>query len=473
MRDILVLTGRSKDYQFISDIANSPPKAYCVRQAHDLETAKEMHTATPFDMIIADIELLVTGNRSKQFNLLKEPFLDANPFVQLIVLCDGTDTTRAMKAVEQGAAGYLVSPVQAKEFQMLILSASRTRLRDFELDYLRDRFWKTEWLDIIRSRNPGMKKIFDNVRSVAPTVATVLLLGETGTGKGTLARLIHWHSERYEKPFIAIHCGAIPENLIESELFGHEKGSFTGAERKKPGRFEMAEGGTLFLDEIGTISPSTQIKLLQVLQDGSFTRVGGESVLKADVRIIAATNAKLEDLVKKGEFRKDLYYRLNIFPIEIPPLKDRLEDLDYLIQVFLKKLDVKYGKGIQKINDAVLKSLKRYDWPGNIRELENILERAYILERTKELTPAGFPLEMLLSFDDNVDQSCEGMMTLAQARQHAVDTFEISYLRALLAQTNGKINAAAQSAGITPRQLNRLLTRHGLDKKEFKSRQDI
>ncbi len=173
-------------------------------------------------------------------------------------------------------------------------------------------------LEMIQSLNPCMKKVYDNIRSVAPTIATVLLLGDTGTGKGMTARMIHWHSQRHDRPFIEVHCGAIPDTLMESELFGHEKGAFTGAERRKPGKFEMAAGGTIFLDEIGTITPSSQIKLLQVLQDGVYSRVGGDLPLKADARIIAATNADIAELVKTGQFRKDLFYRLNVFPIEIP-----------------------------------------------------------------------------------------------------------------------------------------------------------
>jgi transcriptional regulator with PAS, ATPase and Fis domain len=373
--------------------------------------------------------------------------------------------------VKAGAVGYLLSPVKERDIHLLLPALNRSRSKDFELDYLRDRFWKTEWLEIIRSKNAGMKKIFENVRSVAPTIATVLLLGETGTGKGTLARLIHWHSRRFEKPFIAVHCGAIPDTLIESELFGYEKGAFTGAERKKPGRFEMAEGGTIFLDEIGTISPSAQVKLLQVLQDRTFSRIGGDCILKTDVRIIAATNSDLEDGVRKGVYRKDLFYRLNVFPIEIPPLKERLEDLEYLVDMFLKKLNVKYGKNIQTVHPSVLEGFRHYEWPGNIRELENILERAYILERATVITPDNLPIETQLAAARDMPAPGTGQ-TLAQVRRHAVNACEISYLTSLLEETNGRIRETAKKADITTRQLNRLLTRHGLDKKQFKIPKD-
>ncbi|WP_319574840.1 sigma-54 dependent transcriptional regulator [uncultured Desulfobacter sp.] len=461
MKDILVLTHAEDEWHLISnalsDIGN-------IRRAPDLNAALAMHTQSPFDLILADIELLAAHPGMPAFS-------SVNPFVQFIVLCTRSNTRQAIEAVKAGAVGYLLSPVRERDIHLLLPTLNHSRSKDFELDYLRDRFWKTEWLDIIRSKNAGMKKIFENVRSVAPTIATVLLLGETGTGKGTLARLIHWHSRRFEKPFISIHCGAIPDTLIESELFGHEKGAFTGAERKKPGRFEMAEGGTIFLDEIGTISPSAQVKLLQVLQDGTFSRIGGDAVLKANVRIIAATNSDLEDAVSKRIFRKDLFYRLNVFPIEIPPLKERMEDLEYLVDIFLKKLNVKYGKNIQTVHPSVLEGFRDYEWPGNIRELENILERAYILETSTMVTPDNLPIETRTAVIRDIPAPSTGQ-TLAQARRYAVNACEVSYLTSLLAQTNGRINETAQKAGITPRQLNRLLTRHKLDKKQFKPPKD-
>lgn len=461
MRDILVLTNAEDEWHLISNVLSD---AGNIRRAPDLNTALTLHTQSPFDLILADIELLAAHPGMSAFS-------SVNPFVQFIVLCTRSNTRQAIEAVKAGAVGYLLSPVKERDIHLLLPALNRSRSKDFELDYLRDRFWKTEWLEIIRSKNAGMKKIFENVRSVAPTIATVLLLGETGTGKGTLARLIHWHSRRFEKPFIAVHCGAIPDTLIESELFGYEKGAFTGAERKKPGRFEMAEGGTIFLDEIGTISPSAQVKLLQVLQDRTFSRIGGDCILKTDVRIIAATNSDLEDGVRKGVYRKDLFYRLNVFPIEIPPLKERLEDLEYLVDMFLKKLNVKYGKNIQTVHPSVLEGFRHYEWPGNIRELENILERAYILERATVITPDNLPIETQLAVARDMPAPGTGQ-TLAQVRRHAVNACEISYLTSLLEETNGRIRETAKKADITTRQLNRLLTRHGLDKKQFKIPKD-
>jgi DNA-binding NtrC family response regulator len=379
------------------------------------------------------------------------------------------DTVRAsFEAINDGARDYLTHPIDAKALRRVFNLLKNTTDKNLELDYLRGRFWKTEWLEIVQTFNPVMRKVFENLQSVAPTIATVLLLGETGTGKGLLARLVHWHSHRSEKPFIAVHCGAIPDTLLESELFGHEKGAFTGAERRKIGKFEMACSGTIFLDEIGTISEQAQVKLLQVLQDGTFSRVGGEEELKTDARIITATNAQLKQLTEKGSFRKDLFYRLNTFPVEIPPLRDRLEDLPHLIDVFLKNLNAKYGKGIQKLHPSVHEGFKIYDWPGNIRELENILERAYILEDTETLSPQNFPSDMVIANEILSNPSNKEDLSLSEARMIAMVDFERSYLKNLLKGCKGKINLSAKKAGITTRQLHRLLVRHGIKKNNFK-----
>jgi len=464
MRDILVLSNRADDFDLISQVVSKTRKT---KYAKDIETAAALHQKFPFDLIIADLKLLEQTQGISAADFLKNPFTKINSFVQFVILCPKEEVEKAVKAVNEGAASYLTYPIEENEVRLLLDSLDRSLVRDFELDYLRDHFWKTEWLEIIRSKNPRMKKIYESIRSVSPTIATVLLLGDTGTGKGMLARLVHWHSQRSEEPFIVVHCGAIPDTLIESELFGHEKGAFTGADRRKPGKFEMARGGTIFLDEIGTITASAQIKLLQILQDGTFSRLGGTTLMNSDVRIIAATNADLASLVQTGSFRKDLYYRLNIFPIEIPLLRERLEDLPNLTDIFLKNLNAKYGKGIDGLHPSVIEGFRQYEWPGNIRELENILERAYILETASILSAQNFPPEMVKQ-SETYALSEKNPSSLAQARQIAVEAFEKSYLTALLGQTKGKINLAAQKADITTRQLNRLITRYGLNKKNFK-----
>jgi transcriptional regulator with GAF, ATPase, and Fis domain len=337
-----------------------------------------------------------------------------------------------------------------------------------EVDYLRDKFWESDLSEIIQTKNPVMKTVFDKIRSVSPTKSTVLLTGETGTGKGVLANLIHRHSNRKDAQFISVHCGAIPDTLLESELFGHEKGAFTGAIRRKLGKFEIASGGTIFLDEIGTITPSAQIKLLQVLQDGTFQRVGGEETIEANVRVIAATNTDLKEMCDAGRFRKDLYYRINVFPIELPPLRERAEDVPYFIEVFLKRLNRLNTKEIYDIHPQVFEALRNYTWPGNIRELENLMERAYILETSSILTPESFPGELFDSGTLSATVLVDAGLSIAEVRRKGLEDIERNYLKEQLTQNGGKIQNTARAAGITTRQLHKLMKKYGIRKEDFK-----
>ena len=265
------------------------------------------------------------------------------------------------------------------------------------------------------------------------------MTGETGSGKGVLAKLIHRQSNRSNGPFIAVHCGAIPETLVESEFFGHEKGAFTGAIRRKMGKFQIADGGTLFLDEIGTISLSTQIKMLQVLQEKTFSRVGGEESVEVDVRLVAATNMDLKKLCRDGLFREDLYFRLNVFSIDVPPLRKRSDDIPMLIDTFLERLNRVHTKDIKGVTPEVLEVLRRYAWPGNIRELENLIERAFILEKGNLLTEESFPAE-LFSIDTYIEgRQIEELPSLEDVRQKAVKQVEKRYLGEILALSKGRI----------------------------------
>ena len=391
-----------------------------------------------------------------------------NPLAEILILSSKAFIHDTVKAVKAGANNYLTYPIDPAEVRLVIESVNESLTKNLELDYLRDQFWKPEWLDIIDSRDAGMRDVFKKIRAVASTRATVLLSGETGTGKGLLARMIHMHSNRCDDPFISVHCGAIPDTLLESELFGHEKGAFTGAVRKKLGKFEMARGGTIFLDEIGTITPPAQIKLLQVLQDGTFSRVGGEAALQTDARVIAATNADLAGMSERGEFRKDLYYRLNVFPVEIPPLRERVEDIPQIVEVFLKKLKQRHEKNIHSVHPQVLQAFKNYPWPGNIRELENLMERACILETTKVLTPESFPAGLFESGNAHAVLPVQAHLPLAEARRHATEDFERQYLKTLFARNKGRVNRAAEDAGISSRQLNKLMVKYGIQKEAFK-----
>ena len=295
-----------------------------------------------------------------------------------------------------------------------------------------------------------------------------MLLEVDVPGKGVLAKLIHRHSNRRGVQFIGIHCGAIPDTLLESELFGHEKGAFTGAVRRKLGKFELAHGGTIFLDEIGTVTPAAQIKLLQVLQDRTFQRVGGETLIETDARIIAASNMDLGQMVEKGLFRNDLYYRLNVFPIEIPPLRERREDIPQLTEIFLRQMNRFNHRGIHYVHPQVMEAFQRYSWPGNIRELENLVERACILETSSILTPASFPAELFAGGPFVAPLSAGAGLTLAEARRRAVAEAEKSYLREVLSRNGGRINRTAEAAGVTVRQISKLMRKYGIRKEAFR-----
>ena len=324
-------------------------------------------------------------------------------------------------------------------------------------------------MDIIHTQSTVMQKIFEKIRSVAPTKTTVLLTGETGTGKGVLANLIHQHSNRRDKQFIQLHCGAIPDTLLESDLFGHEKGAFTGADRRKLGKFEIANGGTIFLDEIGTITLSAQIKLLQILQDQTFQRVGGDALLKADTRIIVATNSDLDKMCKEGQFRRDLYYRLNIFPIELPSLQDRKDDIPHILKVILNNMNNTHLKEIADVHPRVMEAFYKYSWPGNIREMENLIERAYILEGTKTLTPENFPGELFESNFHSKAIPVNSSSNLSDVRKKAIEDIEKEYLIFKLEENKGKLKATAAAAEISTRHLHNLMTKYGLRKEAFKS----
>jgi transcriptional regulator with GAF, ATPase, and Fis domain len=315
-----------------------------------------------------------------------------------------------------------------------------------------------------------MRAVVAKIRSVAPARTTVLLLGETGTGKGLMAKLIHSLSSRKEAPFLAVHCGAIPETLLESELFGHEKGAFTGAVRRKRGKFEAADGGTLFLDEVGTMSRAAQVALLNVLQEGQFQRVGGEEAVAADVRLIAATNSDLEQMQRAGTFRADLFYRLNVFPIEVPPLRERIEDIPHLTAHLLERFNMLYGKSIIDLCPEVADAFQHYPWPGNVRELENVLERAYILEEGTSITPQNIPLSVMNHARGYASLTVDGRQTLAAVRRAAIESAERQYLKELLARHGGRIGDSASTAGITSRQLHKLLARYEIHKEDFKAK---
>lgn len=409
------------------------------------------------------------GSTRDHFRRYFEPIWRLRPSLKIIVIVSANQIQAGIAAVEAGAAGYLKLPLDREEIRFITRDVYEGEILESELDYLREQFWEADVRDIVRTRCANMKKAYDLVQSVASTRTTVLLTGETGTGKNLLAKLIHRHSNRRDAQFISVHCGAIPDTLLESELFGHEKGAFTGAVRRKMGKFEIANGGTIFLDEVGTLTPAAQVKLLMVLQEGLFERVGGEATLRTDVRVIAATNADLKHMTEEGLFRKDLFYRLNVFPIDLPPLRARTPDIPHLVEGFLKKMSDFGPKIINTVHPSVIKALVTYAWPGNIRELENLVERAYILEPSDSLTPNSFPAEFFDQDDLCAAVAIDSHATLSQVRADGVEEIERRYLKDLLLRHKGRINASAEEAGITTRQLHKLMKKYGYRKESFKT----
>ena len=291
MRSILVLSDEQEVYRLIRSCHRS---AFRVALVSKRDAALDTLRTKRYDYLFADIELLREPKSGNGYRGGLQAFWEMNPTIEIIVMAPQSMIREAVMGVKAGASNYLLYPLNPAEVRFVTESVDETTLIQSELDYLRDKFWQSDSLEIIQTKSRAMLAVFDKIRSVAPTKSTVLLMGETGTGKGVLANLIHKHSNRGDAQFISVHCGAIPDTLLESELFGHEKGAFTGAVRRKLGKFEIAKGGTIFLDEIGTITPSAQIKLLQILQDGTFQRVGGEETIEANVRVIAATNSDLK-----------------------------------------------------------------------------------------------------------------------------------------------------------------------------------
>ena len=311
---------------------------------------------------------------------------------------------------------------------------------------------------VIIAKSPLMQKILQSIEVIAPTLATVLIQGQTGVGKELIARAIHAMSDRCHKPFVTINCGAIPESLIESALFGHEKGAFTGAIEVHHGYFERAEGGTLFLDEVDSLSPAAQTRLLRVIQEAELERVGGKQTLAVDVRIISATNQNLESLVKQDLFRNDLYYRINVVRLSIPPLAERPEDLPYLVQLIIQRLNKRYNKEVESVSREVMQKIRAYHWPGNVRELENILERSILFVSGKKMT------ELDLEFPTQA----KNIVEWKDIKEHTVSKIEKSFLETALKQHHGNIKRVSENMGITSRAVYAKLKKYEINLAEFR-----
>jgi DNA-binding NtrC family response regulator len=421
-------------------------EGYAVEIAYDGPGALEMVGQCRFDLIISDLMM----PRMKGTELIRQLKENESEVPVLVITAFGT-IENAVEAMKAGALHYITKPFRTDEFLLHVQRALENyRLHD-ELDRLRTQVRGRYQFENLVGQSEKMQKVFDVVARVSDLSANVLILGESGTGKEMIARAIHVHGPRAQGPFIPLNCAAIPETLLESELFGYVRGAFTDARRDRPGLFQEAEGGVLFLDEISEISPALQAKLLRVLEDKEVRPLGSNKAVKVDVRLLSATNRDLEQLVQEGVFRQDLYYRLNVIRLELPPLRDRPEDIPLLADHFLNKFAKTSKRAVSGIRKDALAALMRYSWPGNVRELEHAIERAVLLGNQPMIGPEDLPGSCV-----SVD-SPSGPLTAALARAYTLRDLEREYIQRVLEDTNGNKTEAAKILGVDRTTLYRKL----------------
>ena len=403
------------------------------------------------DYAVALVLLDVRMPKTNGIEVLKN--IKANdPDLDVIMVTASKDIDSAVEAMKLGALDYITKPFDVKELLAIIGKALEKRALVKENLYLKEALKETTaYCDLI-GRTPVMKKLFESIGQVAPTDSTVLIHGESGTGKELVARAIHKKSRRANKPFVAINCAAIPENLLESELFGHERGSFTGALERKLGKFELADGGTLFLDEIGCMPAPMQAKLLRVLEDQVIERLGGEKGIPVNVRLISATNIDFQKHIEEGKFRHDLYYRLNVIPIALAPLRERKEDLPLFVEYFMMKFNKTLNKNVQQISAEALQALQAYGWPGNVRELQNLIERVLVLSRKNKIEKEDIPFDIQ-----------NKAKTITVTLKDKAEDFERKTIQKTLAENNGNVSQAAKILKMARTSLNSRMRTLGIN----------
>ncbi|HEX2573092.1 MAG TPA: sigma-54 dependent transcriptional regulator [Polyangia bacterium] len=435
-------------------------------EGYAVETAADGFKALPKleefspDVVVTDLKMPGLDGMG-----LMRKVHEQDPERVVIVMTAFGGVQSAVAAMRQGAADYLTKPINFEELAVVVERAIERRHLRQEAGQLRARLADRQRIHNIIGSSPAMQPVFDAILQVAPTRASVLITGDSGTGKELVAAAIHAHSPRATGPFIKLHCAALAETLLESELFGHERGAFTGALNRRDGRFQQADRGTLFLDEIGEISPAIQVKLLRFLQEHEFERVGGNQTIKVDVRIVAATNRNLLERVKSGHFREDLYYRLNVVTIEMPALRRRGSDIGLLAMHFLRRYAKENGRDIKGFTDEALERLARYPWPGNVRELENTIERAVVVSRTdvirvEDLNPALVAPAPAEGGSAPATSPVPGMPPIPGSSLGEIEKFAILKT---LEQTGGSTSKAAEILGISPRKIQYRLQEYQKD----------
>ncbi|MCR4289976.1 MAG: sigma-54 dependent transcriptional regulator [Candidatus Scalindua sp.] len=437
-------------------------EGYNVKTASNGLEALNLYRKAPYTLVVSDLKM----PQMDGFELLKQ-LKDEYPDVSLILMTAYGSVRTAVEAMKIGAYDYLTKPVSPEELRLVVRRVFEKQNLIIENRALRKELEERFGFDNIIGKSHRIQEVYDIVTQVADTDATVLITGETGTGKELVAHAIHHNSNRKNSPFVVMNCSALPETLLETELFGHEEGAFTGAIKQRTGKFEHADRGTVFFDEMSNLPLSVQAKLLRLLQEKSFERIGGNQTIKVDVRVVAATNKDLSKLSEEGSFRNDLYYRLNVVPIQLPPLRERREDIPLLISHFIEKYNKAFKKDIKSISQNALNILMSYHWPGNVRELENLVERAVIMMKGHIINEEDILIPTQKNqigglkglFDSKItDSSLEGFLA------HC----EEAYINKLLRRHKGRIDSSAKISGIDSKTLYRKMKKYDINKDSFK-----
>jgi len=460
-RRILVVDDSELICQQVSQLLARPDRK--IKVAHDGTSALEWLVGGSFSLVLTDLKLPDIDG----LELIREARRKSLPLA-FIVMTGHASIESAVEAMKLGAHDYLIKPLDPDRLELMVERALEDRLLHDEVDSLRRGLHRRFGFHNLLGRGPRMREVFAKVARVAGSNCPVLITGETGTGKELVAQALH-HADPVRKgPIIAVNCAALPEPLLESELFGHEKGAFTGADRQRKGRFELAHDGTLFLDEVGEMPMGMQAKLLRVLQDGGFERVGGSETVRADARIVAATNVDLATAVARGRFRQDLYYRLNVVPVELPPLRERLEDIPLLVDHALDQLKAR-GMPSRSFAAETLARLARHDWPGNVRELEHLVEQLCVTTPGPTIRPEDLPSQVTTSLEEPFSLEFDLARPIQEITDDLINRAERAYLTQVLEKHRGRIDACAEHCGLSRRSVSAKLLKYRIDKSEFKA----
>ncbi len=454
MKPSILIVDDEETFRFILREALTK-RGYAVDEAEDAESGIKKLRQRPFDLILLDIQMPgISGLEAIP------KFKDIDPSVIIIMTTALGSRDMILEAIGRGAYDYFVKPFKMEEMEVVVKRSLERRRMQMEIDSLKEQIGQAFQVESIIGKSGAMQDMLRLISRVAGTTATVLIWGETGTGKELIARAIHQNSSRSSKPMVKLNCAGIPEGLLESELFGFEKGAFTGAIERKIGKFELADQGTIFLDEIGDMNPGAQAKILRILQEMEFERLGGIKPIKIDVRVIAATNRDLTDAVKKGLFREDLFHRLNLFSIHTPPLRQRLEDIPILAAHFLKEANARFGQNVRSITTEAMAYLMKYEWPGNVRELKNTIERTVLITDGDAMASKFLPPHVTKQVTDETLRTTPELETDLAAtirnveRQLIVDALE---------RSEGVQRKAAKLLGVTERVLWYKIKKHQID----------